>query len=470
VSYDGCPFELLCPLGKGIEPDCDTQRSAVLGSMGSIIGCCILCLARWIQVKLRPKYEGQQFVKELGIRTKYKIKRPQGRMPGASGDKDDDLDGSRSKVHVIWDIDAAQLESFLRRRPSLSPSESDPHAGAGTGLGDVIGDGSGPPGPPRVSRSESRFEIGPASSSDAAHSFTVDVMDDEHPEEVRVSAGVDTRPGHEVFESFFAYRDKARVEYYSLSYRRWIGGSVQVEMKANKRGLPPTIFYHVRINRGQIRHHVELELLRPPFERGELVELFSRRGGGTWLAATINGPQDSGATTLGYKVRLNSDGQIYEEIPAIRLRRRFPRGLPIEVYRGFETGWVATTVHHTSTEDGCGLESLDHKEIHHAMESRTSVHQVDHGIGLPDEDAELPALAAVAPRESYHDDDAQLAGIVPIPDSHQVPELNIDIWTRVPVCTDDEGEFYEVVDSYLIRQRFDERAHERQENRRQVAL
>merc|ERR1712159_271040 len=82
--------------------------------------------------------------------------------------------------------------------------------------------------------------------------------------------------------------------------------------------------------------HKEIEFSEK--ERFPLTVSFLDTSVGTWIPGVIEGPQSSAATTAGYCVRAiegpthsgDSGERILENIPAIRLRMRFPPHEPIE--------------------------------------------------------------------------------------------------------------------------------------------
>lgn len=138
-------------------------------------------------------------------------------------------------------------------------------------------------------------------------------------------------------KNFIAYADGEYVEYYSWTHHKWMLGIFKGEHAL-------TGGYMVDIVQGQKRLDVHLDSLRAPLQDGELVQVFSKKMG--WLSGSISGRQDPRMGTVsGYKVQLSArQGSVIENIPAERVRREFPAGAALEIWRGPSIGWVRALV------------------------------------------------------------------------------------------------------------------------------
>merc|ERR1712129_457804 len=214
-----------------------------------------------------------------------------------------------------------------------------------------------------------------------------------------------------------AYEDGQRIEYFSATHKQWMSGTLHAEVCLSG-GIDPQhyIRYHVTLANGQLREDVGLDVLRSPFGPNELVELSSGQQAGLRLAAVIATDQPLLPSRLGYCVVLNGAIQSSTNVPLLKLKRRFPRGRYIQVYRGSEIGWQMAKVHHSASSDGCKAE------------------------GLP-----LPALSAGA--------NVFIAHITPRSNKAQSGASQVAIWTSVPIydVSGEEDAKAEYVPSYLLR-------------------
>lgn len=151
------------------------------------------------------------------------------------------------------------------------------------------------------------------------------------------------------------YEDEAVVEYFSPTHKIWLVGAIHLSIEKSKKWTGNPVFvYNVRVKKsGQMRNRVPVDMLRPPLEPTELVEVFSKRNTGQWMFGTIRGPKAGGNIMKGYKVFLESQAgvaeMLLENVPSWRIRRRFPARSSIEVYRGMVLGWVKAVVHSVIT-------------------------------------------------------------------------------------------------------------------------
>jgi len=154
----------------------------------------------------------------------------------------------------------------------------------------------------------------------------------------------------QLFERLAAYASGESVEYYSCKHRRWISGIVRVAAKGScpegGSDCRAAYYYNVEVGaRRQLRYDVPLESIRPPLRGGEPVEIFSLRNSGEWLPAHMADNQPAGSMKHGYRVQLVGAHEVLEQILPMRIRRRFPAGSLVEVYRGLPLGWVLARVH-----------------------------------------------------------------------------------------------------------------------------
>merc|ERR1712046_333391 len=75
-----------------------------------------------------------------------------------------------------------------------------------------------------------------------------------------------------------------------------------------------------------------------------------------WKQGVVEGPQSLRATTVGYRVRLLPEDVVVDHVPALRLRLRFPPGMELDAYLGYEIGWVRGRVHSEGEPDGIGYQ------------------------------------------------------------------------------------------------------------------
>jgi len=213
-----------------------------------------------------------------------------------------------------------------------------------------------------------------------------------------------------------AYEEGQRIEYFSVTHQLWMSGiiSTEVFLEEGNNGQCH-VLYNVTLTNGQFREGVGLDVLRTPFQQGEFVELVTGQRSELRLAAAIAADQSSAPSMLGYRVVLQGTMQNFSRITPLRLKRRFPRGRIIEVYRGPKIGWQMAKVHHTASRDGCEAELLLFSE--------------------PSAPAPVPVDATSSRRASGPSNE------------------EFGVWTSVPICelSLKEGLAPEYVPSYLLR-------------------
>lgn len=154
------------------------------------------------------------------------------------------------------------------------------------------------------------------------------------------------------------------VEYFSRTHRLWVGGRLQTISPGNSFGDCSEYVCNVVIKVGAnavvTRKRVPLCCVRIPFSEGELVEVLLRTPiiGCSWLPAVVASrgragdpvPRDCEA---GYTVCLSDLdhasqlGGVFKRIPAGHIRRRFPKGSRVRLFRGPAVGWVPALVEET---------------------------------------------------------------------------------------------------------------------------
>jgi len=212
-----------------------------------------------------------------------------------------------------------------------------------------------------------------------------------------------------------AYDDGQDIEYFSATHQQWLNGIVHSEAYSGGGQIAgATVLTTVSLCRGgQIRENTGLDLLRSPLKPGELVEMIS---GGKRLAATIAPDQLVPRPLMhGYRVVLDGTREVLDNVAPIDLKRRFPRGQSVEVYRGPHRGWQLTKIHQVGTADGCGAE---------AVSLSTKTRSIEHHLNQ----GEAVDVFGIAPPCGH-----QFEGVAPPSEKRTASEL--ELWTLIPVCT-----------------------------------
>jgi hypothetical protein len=146
-------------------------------------------------------------------------------------------------------------------------------------------------------------------------------------------------------ERFSAYGDGEQAEYYSATHGSWLPAVVTVSRLCGLRaaaGCDVELRFDVAVGAGlQLRYDVELAMLRPQFQPGETVDIFSTSGNGSWLPATVIAVR---AMTLGYQVQVGGMHEAIGQVPASSLRRRFIDQESVKVFQGPTRGWSQAVV------------------------------------------------------------------------------------------------------------------------------
>jgi hypothetical protein len=430
VDWEGCEFDIMCPMGQGITPDCGTQILIIMGVISFVALAWCLVISRRIYRKCIPPKEGTHVFDKVDQAASYKVYHPRHMK------KKDKLAAQKiiadGKVHVVWEIDQPFVESWFQDKQEAKniQEEDDAHQRALKLAEDAAGVNL------QFEESESEDEDEEDQDSEDSDGF--------------IEQKVGDLSGD--FKPQLIYEDGEKVEYFSGTHQRWVPARIKVEVKVSSKdpNLAPIVMYDVMMAHSICHKNVDLNLLRLPFQHGELVELFSKRKGGTWLPGMIAGVQQARATMQGYSVHLDDMNEIFQDIPAVRLRRRFPPGTHVRVYRGPREGWNHNAiVHHSAPKNGIGAEQIPfHKpEISHADVYSLQDVRVREAQMLKAGDL---GISKAALREA---EDAER--IKADRGAHSAAEpsvLDHGLWTQVPIdlSKDDDYDDFVILPSYLL--------------------
>lgn len=398
VNYDGCGFEVFCPLGRGSGSE-ENPFGCVYQSV--LLSILLLFVLAWFgfifykKVKSRQPAMACHHVEKSNASTGFQhieglgLTRVTVTYPEPSARSDPEL-GGQEKIHVIWEPDPDALQAYFlqsnpHRQEQIEGHESNDRSEVGRDEAHVeaLAQSKEPGGQAE----------GPSQLAEAIEEPVVPVQPDrkdpqlaggetsamhpalppcEHNQYVPCNEQVFSSvcPVHlptpeTVFRPMYGYGCK--LEYYSSNSSKWKVASVVKAVEADliSTDMPMHDILVLGADRArrpwQEINCVPPDKLRPPLEGNELVEVFADRPSGpTWLLAKMYGdePQPTHAARTGYKVILLESGAVLDAIPASRLRRRFPAQLPIWVFRGPEVGWVASEVHADADKHGRHAEEM----------------------------------------------------------------------------------------------------------------
>jgi len=434
----GCPPEPMIFVGIGVAICC---------------ACCACCL-NWFRIKQRPPNAGQHKINitvtdntmddATDHKAKFTVLRPQFDLDGSTGkgaladDKVTPGSVEDGRTHVIWAIDQPKIESWFDKysnnpiAETTGSTEADEEcpaspANPGGGMAAIM--------PPDGSAAEGNAQVGNAQGIDRIDLEVASATSTELRALALVPRGftLEELLGPAPLPPIKPFmEDGEKTEYYSSTHKRWMAGTVIVAPRPGTMADPaPTVVYNVKLGFSQLKQGVGLDLLRRPMDRGELVEIFSKKNGGMWLAAVINGPQVAGATTVGYQVRLNESNDVLEMIPAVRLRLRFPAGQDVLVYQGWEQGWVRGTVDASAPADGLLATSVNVARSEHAIVK----------VGEIKEEQEQNLLLWKANEEALRLENQDGDGNgVPEVAKDATDDLDIAPWVDVPVLCEGSSE------------------------------
>jgi hypothetical protein len=311
----------LCPLGVDGVIDCAVQQPIIVSFL-VLLCCCATCamcccfgrflppdddkprkgwrkwcrfVYRLVKVLFPPRVEGSERLQ--GVRTRYSIKK-----------------NESEKTRVIWDASSKQFDELgftnmddwqdgaCSKTSRKVKSRDQPPASDNTLLG----------------RPKSHGVRTPASGSSTKASL------------------------------ISIYGDGDSVEYFSLRNQQWLIGTVRVTAKGHE------VRYDVQLPRGGHRRiNVALDLLRPPLISGERVEcgpltpivngIVDVGADPQWQRGIVKNPEFSRATITDYLVMLEG-GRGSATVPSAQVRRHFPPGAFVQVYRGATQGWTDAEV------------------------------------------------------------------------------------------------------------------------------
>lgn len=195
---------------------------------------------------------------------------------------------SDGKVHIVWEVDEDEVEAFENATPMQQVS----------------------------SRFSWRKGPGPLSEEDNLEAC-----------------------GHKACPMF---EDGEAVEYFSRQCSRWLPGTTKSAVYWTPGGVPE-IACHVRIDGSRFwRSNIAADAVRLQLQEADPVEVLTQ---GCWRPAVVAAFQGGGAVFgRRYSARLLDEGGLLEQVSSGKLRRRFPLGSHIEVYRGPGRGWEAAVV------------------------------------------------------------------------------------------------------------------------------
>jgi len=298
----------------------DILKSQVMmgGTGGGLLVLCCCCLCCFIEGKrYRQGWRRTGTVKlkdNPSISVSYQIQQSQSTNAPNDG-----------KVHVVWDIGEKQLRLFEPKEEKLSA-----YAPVSMAMPVVEAAREGPP--KALNNSGTAEDLASGTTGTGGDSS----LDGLCP----------------------AYNEGAPVQYYSKTLNCWLTGSVHLCTIPCAVGIG-RVCYTVKVPHvATDRFDTPLDALRPPMDLGETVEVFLKcgavsAGGGAWVPGVIRGV--AGVRSMGYyRVQLGDEvnapgsdcrpGQLIDKVPAIRLRRSFPSGTSVEIYRGVAVGWARAVI------------------------------------------------------------------------------------------------------------------------------
>jgi len=312
-DYTECPFDPLCPINKGDGSDCGTQNMAVAGTSGAlfIFICGPLCC--WCRVKCKRPKQGWKRLKR-GKWAKWKRQ-----------DKNEveDADG---KIHIIWDIGNEKINELEGNQQMLEDG--------------ALGEEDGAPAIRDVAQASEGEDMADLTLMIDSNPTSPKRGDKDHEDGDGEIIDVDEYAATNFSGiNAVAYENGQRVEYYSNTHKQWLTAVIA--------GADGEEFVLGIGARGQQRRGISIDYLRPPFQDGEAISVFSLNRK-QWSPCEVSGAHGVSASEMGYKVRhleetLSNDGGPVR-VPSNQLRRRFSPGDLVEVFRGPFMGWVDDTV------------------------------------------------------------------------------------------------------------------------------
>jgi len=144
--------------------------------------------------------------------------------------------------------------------------------------------------------------------------------------------------------------------------KKWVTATVELvsqrvpEDEAEGGSDTPHFQYCLQVEgEGQILSDMPIDAFREPFQYVQLVQVFSKRGKGSWLNGAIAGSSNHG----GYRVYVEDLEMYLDNVSPVRLRSRFPASCAVWVYRGPLRGWIPAVVHSIAAAQPPAPEALD---------------------------------------------------------------------------------------------------------------
>lgn len=340
-EYASCPFDWKCALGGKLEEfeggmTCDDQFLASVG-FAAIPGVLILCILGIIICKLLrtrtggaltfKTASGEQFPVNFSIQHRDMDDRDPFSSKGLGS----------SKTVVVWHLDEEtqrSLKEITGRKALTTEVVQKPENTAMVA---------------RTTMADRRKSI---LGKLALSAEEADISHKEFRTQREAQEQEEWERNNEVLEmppATYMYEPGNQLEYFSSTHHRWLPCMVTQSYEAPKADLH---FLDVLVGHSkQLRQAVQLQSVRARLVEGEPVSVYSSKLE-QWLRGEISGRQSSACTAIGYQVRVADrmvgDDGLLQNVPAVRLRRRFPEGAQVEVYMDTYRGWLPGTVMRTA--------------------------------------------------------------------------------------------------------------------------
>lgn len=387
--YVDCPFDWNCPFGgPGADLACPVQLFLFVTGV-VIVSILLLCILRLVVRHFccqRPKggelalygKHGQQ------MKVNFYIVEQKGEQEDLNVMKMLSLQSKEaedpSKLHVVWDVDVEKAQKMeiekwkmkkigggitseqqQRALQRLPGNANNGRKYARQSTGEML----------RMSEQEAKVEWALSqkshkTSSSRRSSPSRRVSRDASPSKSprsKSSSGGDQ-------EKDQPYPLNARVEYFSSNNCRWLPATIGSSYTEDGYDIHLT---GVRGYGAQTRAKVELHQLRAPILEGEFVSVFSTKEE-IWHHGTVLSKALPSVAVVGFTIKIlhEDEEMILHNVPLHHVWRRFPEGMPVQVYQD-EIGWMNAQV----LRDAEMIEPLPEKD---AMPSWYTVEVAyDHG-------------------------------------------------------------------------------------------
>eukprot|EP00930_Biecheleria_cincta_P101131 TRINITY_DN9276_c0_g1_i3.p1 TRINITY_DN9276_c0_g1~~TRINITY_DN9276_c0_g1_i3.p1 ORF type:complete len:4336 (-),score=586.71 TRINITY_DN9276_c0_g1_i3:128-12493(-) len=339
-EYASCPFDWKCALGGKLEEfeggmTCDDQFLASVG-LAAIPGLLFLFIISIIVCKLLRRRTGGALMFQTASGEQFPVNFSIQQRAMEDRDPFSSKGLGSSKTVVVWHLDD-ETQRSLNEITGRGGLTTDVKSHGNTAMVQ------------KTTMTERRRSImgklaNAAQEADVSHKEFITRREVEEQEEFeRNNRAVELPPAK------YAFEPGNQLEYFSSTHHRWLQCVVMQSYE-----VPNQDFHFLDIEVGhskQPRHGVHLQSLRSRLGEGEPVSVYSSKLEG-WLRGEIAGRQSAACTAIGYQVRvadrtLGEDG-LLQNVPAVRLRRRFVEGAQVEAYLDTVRGWVPGTVMRTA--------------------------------------------------------------------------------------------------------------------------